>query len=116
VARLRAQLRGTTRVAETVLRAAGIEADLMARRVRSEGRLVQLSSTEFNLLTYLLRHHGEVVTRQQILRAVWGYRHDTATNNVDVYVGYLRRKLGSAESPAPIHTVRGAGYRLGDQG
>ncbi len=116
IARVRAQLRGSGRVSETVLRAAGIEADLMTRRVRSDGRLVQLSSTEFNLLTYLLRHRGQVVTRQQILRAVWGYQHDTATNNVDVYVGYLRRKLGSAESPAPIHTVRGAGYRLGEPG
>ena len=65
---------------------------------------------------YLLRHRGRVLTREQILSAVWGYQHDPATNIVDVYIGYLRRKLrgvGGNQSPAPIHTVRAVGYRLG---
>ncbi len=65
---------------------------------------------------FLLRHHGEVVSREQILSSVWGYEHDPATNVVDVYVGYLRRKLGRPEEPAPIHTVRAVGYRLGSAG
>jgi two-component system response regulator MprA len=115
VARLRAQLRGSTRSSEAVLCGAGIEADLMSRRVRRDGRQVQLSTLEFNLLAYMLRHRGEVLNRKQILRAVWGYQHDTATNSVDVYIGYLRRKLGFSGSPAPIQTVRGVGYRLGER-
>jgi two-component system response regulator MprA len=81
--------------------------------VRRGARTVALSSTEFDLLAYLLRHEGQVVTREQILGSVWGYQHDPATNVVDVYVGYLRRKLGSPDDPAPIHTVRAVGYRLG---
>jgi two-component system copper resistance phosphate regulon response regulator CusR len=116
VARLRAQLRASARVSETVVRGAGIEADLVTRRVAREGRQVNLSSTEFDLVLFLLRHRGRVVTRQEILSSVWGYEHDTATNNVDVYIGYLRRKLAAPESPAPIFTVRGVGYRLGDAG
>ena len=60
-----------------------------------------------------MRHHGQVVSREQILSSVWGYEHDPATNVVDVYVGYLRRKLGGAGDPAPIFTVRAVGYRLG---
>ncbi len=116
VARLRAQVRASARVSETVVRGAGIEADLVTRKVLREGRQINLSSTEFDLVLFLLRHRGRVVTRQQILSSVWGYEHDTATNNVDVYVGYLRKKLSTPESPAPIFTVRGVGYRLGDAG
>jgi len=116
VARLRAQLRASARVSETVVSGAGIEANLVTRRVLREGEPVNLSGTEFDLILYLLRHRGRVLTRQQILSSVWGYRHDTATNNVDVYIGYLRRKLALPDNPAPIHTVRGVGYRLGDAG
>ncbi len=64
-------------------------------------------------MTYLLRHCGQVLSRAQILSAVWGYQHDPATNVVDVYIGYLRRKLARAGDPAPIFTVRTVGYRLG---
>ncbi len=112
-ARLRAQLRRSRRVSETVLSAAGIEADLLARRVRRDGKEVELTSTEFDLLAYLLRHPGRVLTRRQILRSVWGYEHDPTTNNVSVYIKYLRRKLAGTHGPAPIYTVRGVGYRLG---
>ncbi len=116
VARLRAQLRASARVSETVLTGAGIEADLVTRRILREGHPVTLSSTEFDLMLFLLRHSGRVLTRAQILSSVWGYEHDTATNNVDVYIGYLRKKLALPGSPAPIFTVRGVGYRLGDAG
>jgi len=116
VARLRAQLRASARVSETVVSGAGIEANLVTRRVLREGEQVNLSSTEFDLVLYLLRHRGRVLTRQQILSSVWGYKHDTATNNVDVYIGYLRKKLALPGNPAPIYTVRGVGYRLGDSG
>ncbi|HTR89303.1 MAG TPA: response regulator transcription factor [Solirubrobacteraceae bacterium] len=113
LARVRAQLRALESSAETTLRGAGIEADLLTRRVRRGEETVQLSSTEFELLAYLLRHVGQVVSREQILSGVWGYEHDPATNVVDVYIGYLRRKLGRREDPAPIFTVRSVGYRLG---
>ena len=113
VARVRAQLRVVAQASARLLCEEDIEVDLLTRRVRRGGRQVALSTTEFELLVYLLRHHGRVVSREQILSAVWGYEHDPATNVVDVYVGYLRRKLGAPGDPAPIFTVRAVGYRLG---
>jgi DNA-binding response OmpR family regulator len=113
VARVRAQLRVVAHASASSLSAEGIEVDLLTRRVRYDGTQVALSTTEFELLVFLMRHHGQVVSREQILSTVWGYQHDPATNVVDVYVGYLRRKLGGAGSPAPIFTVRAVGYRLG---
>jgi len=114
LARVRAQLRTHAQTSETTLRGADIEVDLLTRGVRRGGEPVRLSSTEFELLIYLLRHHGQVLSREQILSAVWGYEHDPATNVVDVYIGYLRRKLARRDDPAPIFTVRSVGYRLGD--
>jgi DNA-binding response OmpR family regulator len=116
LARLRAQLRASARVSETVVGGAGIEANLVTRRVLRDGHAINLSSTEFDLVLFLLRHRGRVVSRQQILSSVWGYKHETATNNVDVYIGYLRKKLDLPGNPAPIFTVRGVGYRLGEAG
>jgi DNA-binding response OmpR family regulator len=113
VARVRAQLRVAAEASASTLSAADIEVNLLTRSVRRGGREVALSTTEFELLVYLLRHHGQVVSREEILSSVWGYEHDPATNVVDVYVGYLRRKLGREQDPAPIFTVRAVGYRLG---
>jgi two-component system, OmpR family, response regulator len=87
--------------------------NLLTRKVSRDGSTVALSTTEFELLVYLMRHYGQVLTREQILSSVWGYEHDPATNVVDVYIGYLRRKLGRPQHPAPIFTVRSVGYRLG---
>ncbi len=112
-ARLRAQLRVIAEASSSTLRAEDIEVDLLSRRVRREGETISLSTTEFELLVFLMRHHGQVVSREQILTSVWGYEHDPATNVVDVYVGYLRRKLARTGTPAPIATVRAVGYRLG---
>jgi DNA-binding response OmpR family regulator len=114
VARLHAQLRVFAQASTTMLRGAGIEVNLLTRKVQREGRSVTLSGTEFELLALLLRHNGQVLSREQILSMVWGYQHDPATNVVDVYIGYLRRKLGRPGDPAPIFTVRQVGYRLGD--
>jgi DNA-binding response OmpR family regulator len=111
-ARIRAQLRAARQSPITTLRRAGLELDLLSRRVRSGGHPVRLSNTEFELLAYLMQHPGEVLTREQIHRAVWGYRHDPATNVVDVYIGYLRRKLRVDGREVPIGTVRARGYRL----
>ena len=118
-ARVRAHLRALAQASTSVLQAEGIQVDLLTRRVSRDGVAVALSSTEFELLVYLMRHRGQVVSREQILAAVWGYEHDPTTNVVDVYIGYLRRKLARAmpsAPPAPIHTVRAIGYRFGGQG
>jgi len=116
LARVRAQLRVAAQTATTTLQSGDIEVNLLTRKVRRADTQVALSTTEFELLVYLMRHGGHVLSREQILSAVWGYQHDPATNVVDVYVGYLRRKLGRRDSPAPIFTVRRVGYRLGSGG
>lgn len=114
-ARIRAQLRASRQAPATTLHRAGLRLDLLARRVTHDGELVRLTATEFDLLAYFMHNAGQVLTRQQILRAVWGYDHDPATNNVDVYVGYLRRKLaGPGREPVRITTLRSRGYRFED--
>jgi DNA-binding response OmpR family regulator len=111
-ARIRAQLRAAAQTPRTTLSAGDIEVNLITREVRRRGELVRLSTTEFELLTYLMHNRGHVLSREQILRAVWGYEYDPGTNVVDVYIGYLRRKLRRQDSNAPIVTVRSVGYRL----
>src|SRR5579884_3539860 len=118
-ARIRAQLRVAAQVPQTALSAGGVDVDLLSREVHRGGALVRLSTTEFELLVYLMRNRGRVLTREQILRAVWGYDYDPGTNVVDVYIGYLRRKLRAADSEdadarsgAAIVTIRSVGYRF----
>lgn len=111
-ARVRAQLRVAAQAPQTTVGVGDIEVDLLTREVRRAGELVRLSTTEFELLVHLLSNRGHVLSREQILRAVWGYEHDPGTNVVDVYIGYLRRKLGDGEGGGPIITVRSVGYRL----
>jgi DNA-binding response OmpR family regulator len=111
-ARIRAQLRVASQAPSTSLSAGDIDVNLITREVRRDDELIRLSTTEFELLVYLLRNRGRVLSREQILRAVWGYEYDPGTNVVDVYVGYLRRKLGRGEARVPIVTVRSVGYRF----
>jgi DNA-binding response OmpR family regulator len=111
IARVRAQLRSAKR-GETTLQSGGVSVDLLSRRVTVAGTTIRLSTTEFELLVHLIRNEGVVLSRDQILRAVWGYKHDTGTNNLDVYVGYVRRKLEAAGASARIVTVRSLGYRF----
>lgn len=114
-ARVDAQLRVSRQAPDTTLRGAGLTVDLITRRVTHDGHPVRFSATEFELLTYFLHNIGRVLSREQILRAVWGYDHDPGTNVVDVYVGYLRRKLsGPGRPPVTITAVRLRGYRLED--
>ncbi len=114
-ARIRVQLRANAN-ATTMLSEGDIELDLISRQVRRAGEEVRLSSTEFELLHCLMRNSGRVLSREQILRVVWGYEYDPGTNVVDVYIGYLRRKLRHGERPAPIATVRTVGYRFDAEG
>lgn len=112
LARVRAHLRTPEQAEATRLEAGGIALDRLTRAVTREGSQVALSAKEFELLAYFLRHPGKVLSREQILSSVWGYNHDPQTNVVDVYVGYLRRKLAVDDLPSPIETVRSVGYRL----
>lgn len=114
VARIRTQLRFQLQTAATTVRSGDIELNLINREVRQAGVPVRLSSTEFELLAYLVHNRGRVLSRVELLRAVWGYEHDPGTNVVDVYIGYLRRKLRRDERRAPIVTVRSVGYRFDD--
>ena len=114
-ARIRAQLRAITDAACTTIVGGDVELDLLTRQVRRGAETVRLSGTEFELLVYLMRNASRVLSREQILRAVWGYDYDPGTNVVDVYIGYLRRKLRRAGRPAPIVTVRTVGYRFDAQ-
>jgi DNA-binding response OmpR family regulator len=108
LARVRARLRDPGSNEVMTLQAGGVTLDLRSRRASVAGRSVELSSREFILAETFLRHPGQVLSREQLLSAVWGYDFDPGSNIVDVYVRYLRKKLG----PDLIETVRGMGYRL----
>lgn len=108
VARIRALTRRSDQETAAEVRAGDVRLDLLARRAWRGDRVIELSNREFTLLEYLLRHPNQVLSRTQILFAVWEYDADPSSNVVDVYIRYLRRKLGE---PTPITTMRGAGYR-----
>jgi DNA-binding response OmpR family regulator len=108
LARLRARLRPRDAAEASVLRAGAVSLDLHSRRARVGDREVDLTAREFALLETFLRHPGQVLSREQVLSRVWGLDFDPESNVVDVYVRYLRRKLGGEV----IETVRGMGYRL----
>jgi len=108
LARVRARLRRDASNAPAVLHCDGIELDVRSRRALVLGREVDLTARELTLLETFMRHTGEVITRDELLSNVWGIDFDPGTNVVDVYVRYLRRKLGDGF----IETVRGVGYRF----
>jgi DNA-binding response OmpR family regulator len=109
LARVRVQLRTHASADENLLTAGDVVLDLARRQARMGARVIDLSDREFRLLLHLVQHAGEVVTRESILSAVWGYYFDPRSNVVDVCVRRLRNKLGAE---APIETVRYAGYRI----
>ncbi|MEX2106659.1 MAG: response regulator transcription factor [Solirubrobacterales bacterium] len=115
-ARVRAHLRQAPETRTTKLEAGGIQLDLLSRRATRGEVSQRLSERESELLAHLMRHAGQVCGHDQILSSVWGYQHDPGTNVVQVYIGYLRRRLALPGSPAPIETVRSVGYRLRDEG
>jgi DNA-binding response OmpR family regulator len=113
-ARVRAHTRHPQGETTTALAAGGIRLDLLSRRAERGELSVRLPEREAELLAFLMRRPGQVCSQREILAAVWGYDHDPGTNVVQVYIGYLRRRLALPGSPAPIETVRSAGYRLGE--
>lgn len=108
LARVRLRLRGEAGPEASVLRVGDLVLDLRTRRVHVDGRVAELSAREFALAEVFLRNPDQVLTREQLLSRVWGFDYDPGSNIVDVYVRYLRRKLG----PDRVETIRGVGYRL----
>ncbi|MFH9014636.1 response regulator transcription factor [Streptomyces sp. NPDC017943] len=120
-ARIRALLRRSSYAAamgaagpadEDVLAFADLRMDLATREVTRGGRPVELTRTEFTLLEMFMAHPRQVLTREQILKAVWGFDFEPSSNSLDVYVMYLRRKTEAGGEPRLVHTVRGVGYVL----
>jgi two-component system, OmpR family, copper resistance phosphate regulon response regulator CusR len=108
LARVRVRLRGERAAEPTVLRVGDASLDLRTRQAVVADKVLDLSAREFALAEVFFRHPGQVLSREQLLSHVWGYDFDPGSNVVDVYVGYLRRKLGKAR----ISSIRGMGYRL----
>lgn len=108
--------RGEARPAATVLRIGDLEIDRLSHRVSRAGRVIGLKPREYALLDYLARHAGQVVTRTMLLEDVWGFHFDPQTSVVESHVSRLRAKLRQGAESDLIHTMRGAGYRLGDAG
>jgi len=108
LARIRVRLRSDSEREPTVLEVGRVTLDLRTRRATVDGRTVELTAREFTMLETLMRHSGQVLSREQLLSHVWGYDYEPGSNVVEVYVGYLRRKLGEDV----IETARGMGYRL----
>jgi DNA-binding response OmpR family regulator len=108
LARVRVRLRGERAPESTVLRVGDAALDLRTRQAVIDDRAVDLSAREFALIEVFFRHAGQVLSREELLSQVWGYDFDPGSNVVDVYVGYLRRKLGKKR----ITSIRGMGYRL----
>jgi two-component system OmpR family response regulator len=95
---------------QTKLQVGDLEMDLIERRVRRDGKVIDLQPREFKLLEYLMRHTGQVVTRTMLLEGVWDYHFDPQTNVIDVHISRLRQKIDKGFTEPLLHTVRGAGY------
>lgn len=98
--------------AETTLTVADLTMDLLAREVRRDGTIIVLQPRDFQLLEYLMRHAGKVVTRTMLLENVWDYHFDPQTNVIDVHISRLRAKIDKDFPVSLIQTVRGAGYKI----
>jgi two-component system response regulator MprA len=115
LARVRALLRRASPTGDGVLRFADLELDTGTREVRRGGDKIELTRTEFNLLELFIVNPRQVLTRSIIFERVWGYDFGFASNSLDVYIGYLRRKTEAGGKPRLIHTVRGVGYALREE-
>lgn len=116
LARIRALVRRPRKSISTVLHCSNLSLDTESFEVKRSGKLIQLSSKEFSLLEYLLRHTNKTLSKEQIIAHVWNYDADILPNTVEVYMGYLRNKIDKpfVNEPKLIHTVRGFGYKIGE--
>ncbi|HEY2347266.1 MAG TPA: response regulator transcription factor [Xanthomonadaceae bacterium] len=105
--------RQSTSAETTELRVGDLELNLLTREARRAGKTIELQPREFRLLEYLMRQAERVVTRTMLLEAVWDYHFDPQTNVIDVHISRLRQKIDRGHPKPLLHTVRGAGYRLG---
>jgi two-component system OmpR family response regulator len=112
LARMRALIRRADQPRASQIVAGDLRVDLLSRRAHRGDSVIELSTREFALLEYFMRHPHHVLSRQQILSAIWDYNFDPGSNVVDVYVRYLRKKLDHPGQSSVIATVRGAGYRF----
>jgi DNA-binding response OmpR family regulator len=112
LARIRALTRRSGQPTSAQIQADDLRIDLLSRHAWRKDKRIDLSSREFALLEYFMRHNGQVLSRQQILSAIWDYDFEPASNVVDVYVRHLRNKVDPPDGPSSIQTVRGAGYRF----
>jgi DNA-binding response OmpR family regulator len=114
LARIRALSRRPKKTFETVLKINDLSLNTKTFEVKRREKFIQLSSKEFALLEYLLRHKNEILTKDQIINHIWNYESNILPNTIEVYIGYLRNKIDKPfkKSPKLIHTVRGFGYKI----
>ena len=113
LARIKTKLR-QDKLSDTTLKVGDLELDKQALEVRRGGKTIQLTPQEFKLLEYLMRNSGRLLTREMILNRVWFYSQDIETRVVDVYMGYLRKKIDNGSQKKLLHSVRGFGYMIKD--
>jgi two-component system, OmpR family, copper resistance phosphate regulon response regulator CusR len=114
LARIKAMLKRTLLVSEPreVLKLANLEVDFRSKQVKRGNKVISLTAREFNLLEYLLRNRGRVISRVDIAEKIWDIKFDTGTNVIDVYINFLRKKIDKDFEPKLIHTIVGMGYVL----
>ncbi len=117
LARIKSLTKRPVEIRQSVLKIADLTIDTDSFEVRRAGKLIKLSKREYNLLEYLLLHKNKIMTKDQIIQHVWEYDSDVLPNTVEVYIGYLRKKIDRnfATSQSLIHTIRGFGYMVGDK-
>lgn len=111
-ARIRAITRTTSHTGANVLKVGDLELDILSRIVKRAGKEITLSTKEFDLLEYMMRNSGIILSREKIENHIWNYDYDGGTNVIDVYISYLRKKIDESHTDKLIHTVRGIGYVL----
>ncbi len=115
-ARVRALIRRPKNISRPILQIADVTLDTHSYEVKRGKILIRLSTKEFSLLSYLMRHHDKIVTKEQIINHVWNYDADVLPNSVEVYIKHLRDKIDTPfDGPKLIHTVRGFGYKMGSK-
>lgn len=114
IARIQAILRRSGTIRTSILQIADLTVDLVRRRVEREGKKIELTQKEYELLEFFIQNKNQIITRKRLAEAVWGYTFDTGTNIVDVYVGYLRESIDKGFKKKLLQTVRGEGFVLVD--